>query len=99
LADYQVAPAPLRPTASSTGILAPHDPIASERPLLRCTICDEIFAPQFYRRCHACGHDFPDGISSQVLTQDEVNARAVATVAVLVAAFIIAVGYFWFLLQ
>lgn len=33
-----------------------------EQVLLYCRTCDDHFRPQFYRRCHACGHDFGDGI-------------------------------------
>ena len=34
----------------------------SEQVLLYCGTCDDHFRPQFYRRCHACGHDYGDGI-------------------------------------
>jgi hypothetical protein len=34
----------------------------SEQVLLYCRTCDDHFRPQFYRRCHACGHDYGDGI-------------------------------------
>jgi hypothetical protein len=33
-----------------------------EQVLLYCRTCDDHFRPQFYRRCHACGHDYGDGI-------------------------------------
>ena len=35
---------------------------SGQQVLLYCRTCDDHFRPQFYRRCHACGHDYGDGI-------------------------------------
>jgi hypothetical protein len=34
-----------------------------KRVLLICDSCDDHFRPEFYRRCHQCGHDYGNGIS------------------------------------
>jgi hypothetical protein len=39
-----------------------HRSHGEEQVLLFCRTCDDHFRPKFYRRCHACGHDFGDGI-------------------------------------
>jgi len=39
------------------GTADPDEPV-----LVICELCDTAFAPQFYRRCEACGHDFGGGL-------------------------------------
>ncbi len=57
---------------------------ATESPdevLLICPTCDEAFAPQFERRCHACGHDFGTGTEYVEEVTEEMNYRVVLAVA------------------
>lgn len=98
LADYQAAPAPLRPTRDGDATVA--EPSSAESlPLLRCPICDEVFPPRFYHVCHACGHDFRDGISPSDPTRNDVSPRTVATVVAIAAVVGLAFAYFWWLLR
>lgn len=99
LADYQVSPAPLRATLPGADATAPQPPADIQLPLLRCTICDEIFHPHFYHVCQACGHDFHDGIRPGIPARDDINSRAVAAVVVLLAVMATVFAYFWLLLR
>lgn len=68
-----------------------------EQVLLFCKTCDDHFRPTFYRRCHACGHDFGDGIRvgrEEGMERDPIPGRVwivAGGMAVLLAAL---VGYF-----
>ena len=53
-----------------------------------CETCDEAFAPQFYRRCAQCGHEFADGVDVDASSPAALNNRVV--VAAIILAFVAA---------
>lgn len=105
LADYQRTAAPQIPIIPSVPP-APEaiPPAVSESafpaaPLLRCTICDEIFRPAFYEMCHACDHRFGTCESASLPAMDGIPSRiATASILLLLTVFCI-FFYFWFLLH
>ena len=64
-------------------------------PLVLCPECDEPFVPEYIRRCHQCGHEFPDGIEipSEPIEQT-FNWRMAAAVLALVAIVGALIAYF-----
>jgi len=74
----------------------------NEQVLLFCRTCDDHFRPKFYRRCHACGHEFSDGIrvgAEGPIEREPVSPRVwivAGGLAVVVAAI---VGYFAWVLR
>ena len=65
-----------------------------------CPLCDWLFAPEFYRRCAWCGHDFGSGIeieSSRSLDQTErLNPRVISVALGLLALMLGLAVYFAF---
>ncbi|HAY79931.1 MAG TPA: hypothetical protein DCY79_09020 [Planctomycetaceae bacterium] len=65
---------------------------------VRCQLCDELFRPDFYDRCHQCGYEFGDGLPSDSIEPDEVTARALIVTAALLGVFLLTVIYFGWIL-
>ena len=64
--------------------------------LLICPLCDDTFAPQFYRRCEACGHDFGHGLEVRPITAatfEPLNTRIILVVGGLIATLVALLGY------
>lgn len=59
--------------------------------LLICPLCDEAFAPPFYRRCEACGHDFRTGLEARPVpaaVHEPTSRRMIAVLLALAAALV-----------
>ncbi len=67
--------------------------------LLICPTCDEAFAPLLYRFCEQCGHDFESGVEVRAMHREELTARMMATIVVLLVLTLGIMGYFWFILS
>jgi len=62
---------------------------------LVCPLCDEVFRPEFHRRCARCGHDFGSGIeihSSQSDPDEALNLRAATLLGVLLVLSIVVIA-------
>jgi hypothetical protein len=69
-------------------------------PLVLCPECDEPFVPEYARRCHECGHEFPDGFDpSGGPPPDTFNWRVLVTIVALVAVVAVVIAYFAYLLS
>jgi len=69
-----------------------------EEILLICSDCDEPFAPEFYRQCVWCGHDFGDGKelpAPSKLPSLELTGRPLAVLITMAALGATVVCYFW----
>ena len=99
LADYQAAPAPLIPTTDPIAASLETAPETQILPLLHCPLCDEVFRPHFYERCHACGHDFREGIHLANLPFDGLASRVVFAAMIVLTAVTTLFLYFWWLLR
>jgi len=76
----------------------PTDTAAAE-PLVLCPECDEPFVPEYARRCHECGHEFPDGFDpSGGPPPDTFNWRVLVAIVALVAVVAVVIAYFAYLL-
>ncbi|MCL4207778.1 MAG: hypothetical protein KJ000_35280 [Pirellulaceae bacterium] len=64
--------------------------------LLMCPDCEEAFAPEFYRLCQHCGHDFGAGLLTETTEADQVTDRALHVLAGLIALVAALLVYFWF---
>jgi len=72
---------------------------AAAEPLVLCPECDEPFVPEYARRCHECGHEFPDGFDLFGGPPSEgFNWRVLVAIAALVAIFAGVLAYFAYLL-
>jgi hypothetical protein len=67
--------------------------------LLLCPDCDEAFPPRFYRRCHACGHDFGSGYEPPAPVKQELSERAVLVLFGLMLLLLGGILYFWLLFR
>ena len=65
--------------------------------LLMCPTCDEAFAPQFYRYCQQCGHDFGGGVVPDATEADALTGRAAVVLFALVLLALAMLVYFWWL--
>jgi hypothetical protein len=68
-----------------------------EQVLLFCRTCDDHFQPKFYRRCHACGHDYGDGIrvtGEGPVEREPVSVRVWIVAGSVAAVLIAIVAYF-----
>ena len=99
LAEYQAASAPLHPTRAHIDESPVSLPPTHGRPLLRCTTCDEVFAPRFYRRCQNCGHDFGEGIDLETAPQEELTPRFFLLLAGMLLTLGVLLVYFWWILR
>jgi len=71
-----------------------------ERVLLFCSACDDHFAPEWYRLCPRCGHDFGAGIEfGRPLPREPLNLRTWLVLAGFAAAGAVAVAYFVWLFR
>ncbi len=66
---------------------------------LVCPQCDEVFVPEFYRICAACGKDEGSGREPPALPPRAVTRRAVIAVTTLLAVGLALLAYFWFLFR
>ncbi len=67
--------------------------------LVVCPSCDEIFAPQFYRRCAYCGFDEGGGLEpAPPPISHELSPREAIVAATLVLFALAAIAYFRWLL-
>jgi len=70
-----------------------------------CTTCDEPWAPEFFRRCEWCGHDFGHGLKvdyepAPVITELEpANGRVLTVLIGLMAFLAIICAYFAFVIR
>ena len=63
--------------------------------LLVCTGCQEVFAPEFYRLCPQCGHDFGEGlVARDAEDHRELSGRVLWAVFWMVAIVAILLAYF-----
>jgi hypothetical protein len=91
LADCWTDELPLRGTRG--------DALASENSphlapvLLVCPCCDEPFRPRFFRYCHACGHDFGDGLQ-RAGDPEPIGGRAIWTAAGLMIVGLLLLAWF-----
>jgi hypothetical protein len=65
-----------------------------ERPMLLCPICDEAFTPQYGRRCEWCGHEFADGMTFEPPAREQIHARVLIVILLLLAFVGAVVAYF-----
>jgi hypothetical protein len=99
LADFVAPTAPVqRPWRAGEGGLAPVDR-QGQPILLMCPICDEAFAPRFYRHCEACGHDFGSGVQTEAFSRESFNARAAVVIFGLILLGVGLLIYFAMLLR
>ncbi len=88
------------PTADAP--LASYVPLTDGLPAERlhlCSVCDEAFLPEFYRRCEQCSFDFGDGIEVEKEEREEISNRAVGVAAALCGLALLVLGYFWLVLS
>ena len=81
---------------------APSDLATSQpmcRELLLCPRCDEVFKPQFYRICPACGDDAGEGMEDAYQVHEQVGSRVLLAVYGLVAIAVLLLTYFWLLFR
>jgi hypothetical protein len=63
--------------------------------LLVCTGCQDVFAPEFYRVCPQCGHDFGEGLVARDAEDPrEFSGRVLWTVFGMLVVVAIALAYF-----
>jgi hypothetical protein len=74
------------------------EPAVEDQILLRCTACEEAFAPVFDRTCRRCGHEFAEGV---LPASDEAVsvARPALVLFLLVATAAVILGYCWYLFR
>lgn len=73
-----------------------------EQVLLFCRTCDDHFRPKFYRLCHACGHDFGDGIrigSEGPIEREPISPRVWFVAGGVAAVLAAIVAYFAWILR
>jgi hypothetical protein len=95
--------APRRRTSHGCSACSPLEPCGSppeedddSSVLLMCPDCEEAFAPEFYRLCQHCGHDFGEGLLAETTEVDPVTDRALLVLAGLIALVAALLVYFWF---
>jgi ribosomal protein L37AE/L43A len=64
-----------------------------------CPECDEAFAPEFYRLCHHCGHDFGQGYCEPTPEGEPLSDRALVTMLALGGVLVAILVYFWLVLR
>jgi hypothetical protein len=72
-----------------------------EQVLLFCQTCDDHFRPKFYRLCHACGHDYGEGIplgTAGPTDREPISPRVWIVVGGVAAVLAAIVGYFAWIL-
>ena len=99
LAEFIPAAAPLESTRPDTEAAELDGSHAADSVLLMCPVCDEAFAPRFYRLCPDCGHDFGDGVEIPPDGADVLSGRAVLVLIALALLTLAALGYFWYIFQ
>jgi hypothetical protein len=65
--------------------------------LLFCPTCDDHFRPEFYRRCHACGHDYRCGVlpaGERPPPAERLSLRQGVLLAAILAFLAGLIGYF-----
>lgn len=64
--------------------------------LLKCEDCDDVFCPDWYRLCVACGHDFGHGVQvGQSSAESEGHFRSLSAIVIaLVATALALAAYF-----
>ncbi len=70
----------------------------SEEVLLKCDDCDDLFRPQWYRCCAACGYDFGGGLAVGCDGTDETAPReklVIVALAIATAAIALVIYFFW----
>jgi hypothetical protein len=80
---------------------------SSNRRLVVCPTCDEVFAPKYPARCEWCGHRFGDGqehrpIQSLVPTPEvfqQLNGRAALLMIAMAALAALILGWFYYVLR
>ena len=72
--------------------------LGQSKVLLHCETCDDHFQPAFFRICHHCGHDYGNGVETQVplIASDlpESSSRTWLLLGGLVAFALLIGGYF-----
>jgi hypothetical protein len=66
---------------------------------LMCPVCEEAFAPEFYRLCQHCGHDFGDGLLVETPEADQITDRALLVMTGLIALVAALLVYFWLIVR
>ncbi|MCU0878089.1 MAG: DUF2007 domain-containing protein [Pirellulaceae bacterium] len=71
-----------------------------QRVLLICDACDDHFLPEFFRRCHQCGHDYQTGISVEAPSAPvDDSPRTWYVLALLLAGGALLAGYLYYIVQ
>lgn len=66
--------------------------------LLKCEDCDDVFRPEWYRLCAACGHDFGNGIKvveAGANSEGNFESLSAIVIALLAAALALAAYFAW----
>lgn len=98
LAEYLAPPDP-EIACSSQCAEQPAGAPESLEVLLVCAQCDEVFAPEFYRRCPQCGHDYGEGIEVARPQTIDWSPRVVLVIALMALGGFALLLYFWYLLS
>ncbi len=85
------------PTAYSGSVDKPGSAEINNEQLFLCPSCDECIAPQWYRLCARCGHDFGIGleISKVEPTAIKLPVRVLIVLVVLLSLLTAVTAYFW----
>jgi hypothetical protein len=66
--------------------------------LLICDGCDDHFRPEFFRRCHQCGHDYQSGISVEApREQVDDSSRAWLVLAAVILGGAVLAAYLYYI--
>ena len=80
---------------------------STNRRLVICPTCDEVFAPKYPARCEWCGHRFGDGYEPRVPQPlvstpevfQELNGRAALLILAMAALAAMILGWFYYVLR
>jgi hypothetical protein len=104
LAEFLAPPEPIRGSRLAHGeqpnentSCEPTSNAPAAEILLHCPQCDEVFHPQFYRRCAECGLDQGRGIQPPIWEPEPLPFRVTVTIFGLVGIALASMLYLWML--